>query len=435
MCKSSKKKIVIVGGGAGGLGLVAKLGNQFKRSQSIEITLIDKNLKHIWKPLFHEIAAGTFVDYNEEIDYISYAHQMGFEFVLGQINQINRIDKFITISPYYDNTKLILPERQITYDILILAVGSKINDFKIAGVTKHCLLLDSLSDAEKCNRVLLDHIILCTQGNIRKMNISIVGGGATGVELAAELNHVLTEAKKYGNKKNQNTYHFQVSVIEADHRVLNNLPERVSHSVSHYLQKNNIKIFTNTKIMAVKENGLITAEGKLMEADMMIWAAGVKGNTDSIKHDLEVNKVNQFLVKQTLQTSRDDCIFAFGDCASCPQLNKNGSVSFVPPRAQAAQQQANLLVKSISYYLSNKSLPLYHYRDYGSLISLSHYNVVGNLMGRVAKNLYIEGIFARFTYWLLYKRHLLTLKGIKYVVFSVILELFIKKQKPEIKLH
>lgn len=435
MHKDIKKKIIIVGGGAGGLELAAKLCNKFKRNQSIEISLIDKNLKHVWKPLFHEIAAGTFASYNEEIDYISYAYETGFTFFLGEVKKINRADKSITIAPYHENEQLILPERQLTYDVLILAIGSKVNDFNIPGVTEHCLLLDSLSEAERCNQILLNYIIGSTQNNIKKFNISIVGGGATGVELAAELNYVLTETHHYkNNPAHKNTYNFQVTVIEAADRLLNNLPTRISRSVDHYLKINNINILTDTQIKDVKENGLTATSGKFIEADMVIWAAGIKGNAGSILHDLEINKINQFIVTPTLQTSKDESIFAFGDCASCPQIHHDGAITFVPPRAQAAHQQANLLVKSISCYLYNKKLPVYHYQDYGSLISLSQH-AVGNLMGKIAKSLFIEGILARFTYWLLYKKHLITLKGIRYIILNALSELFIKKHRSGIKLH
>lgn len=425
----TKKKIVVVGGGAGGLELVAKLCNKFKNT--IDITLVDSQLKHVWKPLYHEIAAGTFRNYHEQIDYISYSYQKGFTFVLGNLKQIDRAKKCILLEPILIDEN---SERSLNYDVLVLAIGSKINDFHIPGVTEHALFLDSLPEAELCNKSLLNQIIRATQADKKHIDINIIGGGATGIELAAEVNHVLNEARKYTKKNQVTPYHFQVTVIEAGKRILTMLPERISNAVSHYLQKQHINLVTNTQITAIQKNGLTTATGNFIPSDMTIWAAGVKGNTSTIQHDLAINHAQQFLVKNTLQTTLDDDIFAFGDCAACLQIDKHGKEYLVPPRAQAAHQQANMLVKSIQCYLQQKSLPIFHYRDYGSLISLSH-NVVGNLMSKVAKSLYIEGMIARFVYWSLYKKHMAAIKGMKYVILSTLADLFMRKQRPDIKLH
>lgn len=431
---ANKKNIIIIGGGAGGLELVAKLCNKFKRTAAIDITLVDNQLKHVWKPLYHEVAAGTFTHSQEEIDYISYAYQKGFKFMLGNIKQINRVEKWIMIELVF-NEKASVTTRRLYYDVLVLAIGSQANDFNIPGVKEHCIFIDNLIDAESCNNLLIQKIILSTQDSLNCISINIVGGGATGVELAAELNHVLAETRKYAKATGLNAFDFNITVIEAGKRLLGMLPERISHAASRYLEKNQITILTNTKIIAVNNNALITAKNKLITSSLTIWAAGIEGNTTAIKHDLAVNKIQQFMVKTTLQTTIDNSIFAFGDCASCLQIDKKGNTYSVPPRAQAAHQQASLLVKSIEKYLQNKPLPIYRYRDYGSLISLSRHNVVGNVMSKVAKNLYIEGVFARFAYWSLYKKHLLVLKGVRYVLLSTLAELCIKKQRPEIKLH
>lgn len=425
-----KKKIVIVGGGAGGLELIAKLTQQFNLKKDIEITLIDKQLKHLWKPLFHEIAAGTFINYHEEIDYISYAYEKGFKFFLGELIAIHRTKKCIAIHFQYDKSgQLIIP-----YDVLFIALGSQVNDFGIPGVKKYSLLLDSLPEAEACNRRLLKYIVRSVQGELAEMHIAIVGAGATGVELAAELQYVLSKVNKYVKKVGNHFCHFQVTLIEATKRVLNGLSEKVAHSVSNYLRAKQITILTDTKIAAVKSNGLLTVDAEFIPANLVIWAAGVKGRANTIQHDLEVNQINQFVVRETLQTSTDDYIFAFGDCASCPQKNNN-TTYFVPPRAQAAHQQAGFLVKSLSCLLDNKSLPSYRYKDYGSLISLSHHQVIGHLMGKLTRSLYIEGLIARLAYKFLYKQHLYALKGLKFILLNSLVDLFIKKQRPEIKLH
>lgn len=394
-------------------------------------------LKHIWKPLFHEIAAGTFMKYHDELDYINFAYRKGFKFLLGEIRAINQQEKWILLkSDFNSSLQSMSNEQRIYYDILVLAIGSQVNDFNVPGVKKkYCLLLDTVSQAESCHLSLLNYIIPSIQGLINRISISIVGAGATGIELAAELSHVLTEARKYTNNTSASIFDFQLNVIEASDRILSMMPRRISQSVNHYMKINSINVITNTRITKVDKNELITDNNEFINSDITIWAAGVKSNGESIDHELEVNKINQFIVKPTLQTTKDNAIFSMGDCASCPQIDKNGNTYFVPPRAQAAHQQAKFLTKAISCYLANSPLPIYKYSDYGSLISLSRYNVVGNLMSKVAKSLYIEGAFARFAYWLLYKKHLLVLQGLKYVVLSTIADIFMKRQRPEIKLH
>ncbi|MBA2648732.1 MAG: NAD(P)/FAD-dependent oxidoreductase [Legionella sp.] len=424
---NSKTKIVVVGGGAGGLELVMRLCHLSKKIP-LEITLIDRQLKHLWKPLLHEIAAGTFSSYHDEVNYISYAYQKGFTFLQGGLKEINQQKKWINLEPF--------SEQKIFYDILVIAIGSQVNDFNIPGVKDYCLFLDNISTAEAFHQKLINHIINVQRGREDKIKISIVGGGATGVELAAELSYALSHALKYLNKKETPSHPlFEITLIESGTRLLNMMPERISNNVAKYLLKNNINILTDTKIVKATPQGLETTDKRLIDSSLTVWAAGVKVNNSFITHSLELNAINQFIVRDTLQVSRDTHIFAFGDCASCPQIDKKGNLGFVPPRAQAAHQQANFLAKSIRNLILKKPLPVYHYKDYGSLISLSHSHTVGVLMGRIVKNFFIEGSLARLTYWLLYKKHLLIVKGARFIILSCFIDFLLRKKRPEVKLH
>lgn len=429
--KKSKTRIVVVGGGAGGLELVARLCAKPYRDL-LEVTLIDQALKHVWKPLYHEVAAGTLMN-DKEIDYIHYAYEKGFQFILGRLITINRQEKYLDIDPTLND--IALPSRKVSYDILILALGSESHTFNIPGVDRYCLFLDSLQQAEHCHQHLLKQIVLATQTQHDHLYIGIVGGGATGVELAAELNQVLSQTQKYSQKHGEQKYHFKINVIEAAPRILSALPERISKAVTTYLQTQKINVLTQTQVVAVEKNGIKTLNGEYIPSDLTIWAAGIKGPAAKINHDLETNQRGQFIVSPTLQSTKDPDIFIFGDSASCAQMDAKGKSFYVPPRAQAAHQQATFLAKNLLLYLKQQPLKNYHYKDYGSLVRLSHYNVVGNLMSKIAKSLYLEGLFARLAYWSLYKKHLLVLKGWKYLLFSTWADLFTHKQRPEIKLH
>ncbi|HHF7366724.1 TPA: NAD(P)/FAD-dependent oxidoreductase [Legionella bozemanae] len=423
--------IVIVGGGAGGMELAALLGNKYGKEGKAAITLVDCTSTHIWKPLLHEVAAGSFFTNENEIDYLAYAATHHFHFVLGALEGLDRSKKEIYLSPFYSHEQEVLPKRALSFDILIIAVGSVANDFSIPGVREHCLFLDNIHQAVYFHRELLNHFMrLSQQPQQSQFNVVIVGGGATGIELIAELNHAIHEIINYGIGIQSEIISF--TLIEAASRLLTALPKELSEKVFTELTRMGVTICVNEQVNEVTEKGLHTKSTQFIPADLIVWTAGIKA-PDFLRHldGLEVNQINQLLVKQTLQTTLDDSIFALGDCASCPQIHSDKTV---PPRAQAAHQQARFLYKNLDKYLEGKPLPLYHYRDHGSLVTLSHH-VVGNLMGKITKNLMIEGKLARLFYLSLHKQHQISLYGWWRVFLLTLSNLLSRRVKPRLKLH
>src|SRR5262245_64072527 len=135
-------RIVVVGGGAGGLELVTRLGNKLGRRKKAHVTLIDKRRTHLWKPLLHEIAAGSMDLGTHEIDYLAQAHWHGFTFRLGGLIGIDRGRRLVRISRYLDGEgREVLPEREFGYDTLVIAIGSLTNDFGTRGVKAHAIPL------------------------------------------------------------------------------------------------------------------------------------------------------------------------------------------------------------------------------------------------------------------------------------------------------
>jgi len=172
----------------------------------------------------------------------------------------------------------------------------------------------------------------------------------------------------------------------------------------------------------------------VVPAELVVWAAGVKA-PDFLKDigGLETNRINQLAVRQTLQTTRDDRIFALGDCASCAWPEKKGTV---PPRAQAAHQQAMHLARNIERLLAGRALSPYHYRDFGSLVSLGEYSTVGNMMGAlIGGSLMIEGYFAWIMYVSLYKMHEFALHGWSKVTLDTLARMITRRTEPHVKLH
>jgi len=433
--------IVIVGGGAGGLELATKLGRRLGRTGKAQITLIDKSKTHVWKPLLHEIAAGSMNPERHELVYFAQAHWHHFEFRLGNMDRLDRDKKEISIAPNYDEDGYeVIPRRTFNYDTLVLAVGSMTNDFGIQGVRKYAKALDTQDQAEKLHRLIHNSLIRAqTQsGPLRpgQLEVAIVGAGATGVELAAELHNTTRELTAYGLNKIDPDRDIKISLIDASERLLPGLPEEISESVRKELLKLNIKLYLGERVTEVNHHGVSTQSGQVIASELVVWAAGIKA-PDFLKDldGLETNSINQLIVHDTLQTTLDENIFAFGDCSSCPWLGHEPLK--VPPRAQAAHQQASLLVKSMKHRVNNNTqLPKYTYRDYGSLVHLGAYTTIGSLMGAITGGrLFIEGVMAGLMYQSLYKFHLMAVHGFWSTALLTLSRMITRRTEARVKLH
>ncbi len=435
---SSPHRIVIVGGGAGGLELATKLGRKIGRRPEVDITLVDSKRTHIWKPLLHEVAAGTFDSYENQIEYLAQAHKNHFRFRLGKMTGLSREKKEIYVAPTLNEEGYeIIPARTFGYDTLIIAVGSVSNDFNVPGVRKHCLFLDTMPQAEAFQNKLIEAYIHAHASGMPvqegQLDVAIAGGGATGIELAAQLRKVSELFRAYGLDEIV-ADEIRISVIEAADRILPGLPPSLSQATADELAKLKIEVITGEPVIEATQHSIKTGSGREIRARLKVWAAGIKA-PDFLKDidGLETNRSNQLVVKRTLQTTRDSDIFAFGDCAACP-IDETGAL--VPPRAQSAHQQASLLVKSVCARFKGDSLPEYVYKDYGSLVSLGKYSTVGNLMGSITGgSVMVEGFMARMVYLSLYKLHQLALFGYFRTAMLSIAQLFKASVHPEIKLH
>ncbi|VVP78790.1 NADH dehydrogenase [Pseudomonas fluorescens] len=428
-------RIVIVGGGAGGLELATRLGKTVVKRGKAEVTLVDSNLTHIWKPLLHEVAAGSLNSSEDELNYVAQAKWNHFQFQLGRMSGLDRENKQIQLAATLDEEgRELLPARTLGYDTLVIAVGSNTNDFGTLGAAQHCLFLDTRKQAERFHQQLLNHYLRAHAGDqaSAKISVAIVGAGATGVELAAELHHAAHELAAYGLDRIQ-PKDMHITLIEAGPRVLPALPERISVPVHKTLEKLGVTVMTNAAVSEVSAEGLKTANGDVIQASLKVWAAGIRAPGFLKDIDgLETNRINQLVVRPTLQTTLDDDIFAFGDCAACPQP---GSDRNVPPRAQAAHQQASMLAKSLAARLDGKALPTYEYKDYGSLVSLSRFSAVGNLMGNLTGSVMLEGWLARMFYVSLYRMHQMALYGFFRTMMLMLGSRIGRGTEPRLKLH
>nr|WP_208293540.1 NAD(P)/FAD-dependent oxidoreductase [Zophobihabitans entericus] len=405
------KKIVIVGGGAGGLELATQLGNKLGKKNRAEVILVDKNPSHLWKPLLHEIATGVLDDQMDEVNYLAHGKRNHFKFKQGALLDIDRENKKIKVAGVKNPAgEEIFPATELSYDVLVMAIGSTSNDFGTPGVKDHCILLDDQVQAKRLRQIMLDTFFKFSASpettKSDKINIAIVGGGATGIELTSELFTMAEKLKSYGfDKISPKT--LNVTLIEAADRIIPVLSEKLSQSIKEQLEEFGAKVLTKTMITKADHDGFYPKEGDVIKADIMIWAAGVKA-PDFLKDiaGLETSRSNQLVVKSTLQTTRDDDIFVIGDCASSPKP----AGGFTPPTAQAAHQMASICAKNVMAHLNELPLSNFKYKDKGTIISLAH-TAQGSVTTVGSSSMIVRGTPAHMIYRMLYRMHQAALYG------------------------
>ena len=381
-------KVVIVGGGAGGLELAVKLGRAHGPS---EILLVDRAVFHVWKPTLHEVAAGTLDPHREGLSYPQLSRRHGFSFMLGKLGGIDVGARTITLEPMADEDGApLLPERQLGYEKLVLAIGSGSNLFDTPGA-EHAYVLENVDDAQRFRMRFLAASMRAAYTPEKVLNLAIVGGGATGVELSAELIEAHRELKPYFGVV---APELKLTLIEAAPRILGQLDARISDEAAAALRSQGITVMTGAKVLQVSEAAIETSQG-IVPAELVVWAAGVKAAPGNAGYGLEVNRLNQFVVDKFLRTS-DANVYALGDCAACPW----GEGRTVPPRAQAAHQQAAYLATVLEAELAGKPIKTsYAYKDFGSLVSVGHRHAVGDVApapGR--RSLFVAGLIAKMMY-------------------------------------
>ncbi|MCH9807848.1 MAG: NAD(P)/FAD-dependent oxidoreductase [Alphaproteobacteria bacterium] len=432
-------KIVVVGGGAGGLELVTKLGDRLGRRNKAHVTLLERSRTHVWKPLLHEIAAGSMDTSRHELGYLAQGHWHGFRFRYGEMIGLDRQNKLVhTAATFDDEGRQITPPRSFPYDYLVIAIGSVSNDFGTPGVAENAIMLDTPQQAERFNQRLIN---ACIRANTQadpiadgQLNVTIIGAGATGSELSAELHQTTRGLVAYGLDKVVPERDIKLTLLDAESRILPALPEKLSTAAANVLTGLGVDIKTNSFVTEVSDKGVTLKSGEFIPSELVVWAAGVKGPDVLANLDgLEVTASNCLVINDTLETASDPNIFALGDCT---YLLPKGAKAPIPPRAQSAHQQASHIYKQIRRRMSGRKLKPFKYHDFGSLVSLGEYSTVGTLMGFISgKSMWIEGMFAKLMYRMLYKMHLVALHGYSKVALDTLSRLITRRTEPHVKLH
>ncbi len=432
-------RVVVVGGGAAGLELATWLGHRLGKRKAASITLVDRSRIHVWKPLLHELASGSLDAEVDAIEFIPHAVKHGYRYRIGAMCGIDREKRQIHIEPSYDEEgQEIIPRRVIGYDTLVIAVGSVCNDFKVPGAKGHAIALDTADEAARFNRKMIN---ACLRANAQyeplrpgQLHCAIVGAGATGVELAAEIHKAMRDIAAHGLDRIDFNRLIKLTLIEAGPKILPPLPEHISRPTHQMLESLGVQVLLNQRVTEVRADGVVLNGNDFIPAEMKVWAAGIKApkflnNLDG----LEVDNINRLIVRETLQITRDDSIFAIGECACCVLP---GARALVPPRAQAAHQMAAAVYKSIVNQALGKPPVKFRYQDFGSLVNLSEYGTFGNLFDRLSgRSVKVEGFLARTMYRSLYRMHLAAVHGPLKAGLDLLSGLITHRSEARVKLH
>lgn len=369
-------RVVIVGGGIGGLATALTLARS--RNSAIDLTLIDRQDRHSWKPMLHNFAAGTASENTNTVPFADLARRHGFTFLQGAPNGIDRRQRRLSMP---DGTK-------IPYDLLVIALGGRSDPYGIPGVAAHGTFLDTLPDALAIRRIF---------ENIRHgsghQTIGIVGGGPTGVQMAGEFRRVIASMTAATCP--------HIMLIESGQRLLPSFPSSVSESAETRLRQLGITIHTNTRIDAVTPDGFQLSNGKILHADLRLWAAGVRANAATSVFECALNPTTgRILIDPILRTS-DPAIHALGDCATM-------TVHPQAATAQVARQQGQYLGRAIPLIAAGGQPPPFVYRHQGSVVVFGKDDGWSTFGGVVS-----QGLKPRLLHDALYQRHRIEILGLR----------------------
>jgi NADH dehydrogenase len=360
--------------------------------------------------MLHTFAAGTANPGQHRISFLDHARRHHFRFWPGEMCGLDREARTVKLGSFLlPDGKAELPPCTLGYDVLVITAGNRTNDWATPGVAEYCIYIDDLRDAELLNRRLVSELLRAIAER-KAMNLVVVGAGATGVELAAELSRSFDIASAYGTEMVRS--HLKVTLVARDPRILPGLPDAIANAADLRLRHADIDILTGASVTAIHEREVELADGRRLEADIIVWAAGVKGPGFVGGLDgLGVTPTGQLLVGPTLQTLADERIFALGDCA---RLEASTAGRSLPSTAQVAHQQARHLARQLPAWLIGRRMKPFRYRDRGLLVSIAGYDAVG-VVGHYGPlpGHFIRGRLAQLSYAMLHRLHQIELHGLR----------------------
>ena len=387
------KKIIVVGGGFAGI----QLAKSLSKNHELEVLLIDKENYNFFPPLIYQVATG-FVDYS----YISHPFRKMFSktknvsFVHGTLQKINPQEKTIA-----------LENQTLSYDFLVLAMGTETNYFGMENIKKNALPLKTIDDALKIRNHLLQNLEKASQSKSKEeiekyKTIVIAGGGPTGVEVAgmlAELGKIVI-ANEYPELQ---SYKGALHLVSATNSLLTPMSEQAQKEAFSQLNSLGVDIKLNLAVKDFNDQKVLLSNGETINSNTLIWAAGIIAKEAKGLSEESLGAGRRILVNEYNQVVDTNDIFAIGDI--CLQFSDLNYPKGHPQLAQVAIQQGNWLAKNITNLVNGKSLIPFKYVNKGSMAIISKNKAVVDL----PKGFY-KGYFAFLT-WLLI--HIIPLAGFR----------------------
>ena len=387
-------KVVIVGGGFGGLRLARNLNNK----TGFEVLLIDRFNFHQFQPLFYQVATAGLDASNISFPLRKVFHNSkNVRFRLTEVKEIRASEN-----------KIITDTEDISYDVLVLATGATTNFFGNKNIEANAIPMKSTIEALQLRYRLLQNFEIASTTKDeeelkRLMNIVIVGGGPTGVELAGSL----AEMKRYVLPKDYPELDFSkmhIYLLEGTSKTLAALSERSSEQSKKYLQKMGVRVMTDVLVNDYDGKNVSLKDGSMIPSSTVIWAAGIKGNIPGGIDAKLVARGNRIKVDRYCKVPGFDNIYAIGDLS---YLETDQFINGLPQVAPVAIQQASLLAKNFKRTQQGEPNEEFRYRDKGS-------------MATVGRNLAVVDIpkprihFGGFMAWLIWMAlHLMLILGVK----------------------
>ena len=395
--ETSEKRAVIVGGGFGGLKLALKL---YKKK--FQVVLLDRNNYHLFQPLLYQVAMSALEPSAISFPLRKVFQKTGVHFRMAELKQV-----------VPENNELVTDIGWLKYDFLILATGAKTNFFNQEQIEKYTLQMKSAPDALYIRNRTLENFEKALNKSHEEdvksyLNVAIIGGGPTGVELAG----AMAEMKRYVLPKDYpelDMKNMKIMLFEASPRLLAGMSETASRVAKEYLHKLGVEVHTGTPVVDYNGRTLSLPDGKSVDVKTVIWAAGVTSARIEGIAESAYGRNNRLLVNPYNQVAGYSNIFALGDNSLMTEPSyPNGH----PQVAQVALQQADYLSYNLKHLVQNKPLKPFHYIDKGSMATVGRHLAVADLP--FAK---FKGYFA----WLLWSVvHLLSIVGVKNKLFVLL---------------